>query len=192
MNEHTTPHHEPEQTSFIVEPALPEDAEGIFNVQRSTWLNTYPNEAAGITEEDIRVRLEGPNGELIPQRIERWRQGVETTDDKRAVFVVKNEGEVIGFVAPAIMEGQRRIGALYVLPGLQGKGIGYQLTDKAVVWHGRNEDIFLHVARYNNSAIGFYERYGFVPTGRHIEDEDAKRSGNKEIPEIEMVLPAHS
>lgn len=97
---------------------------------------------------------------------------------------------VVGFVAPGIMDGQRRIGAIYVLPGMQGRGIGSKLLEKAINWHGRNEDIFLHVASYNSNAIDFYKRNGFTETDRDIIDETANQSGDKEIPEIEMVLPA--
>lgn len=42
-----------------VEPAKLEDAAEVFDVQRRTWLDTYPNEAAGVTYEDLKARLEG-------------------------------------------------------------------------------------------------------------------------------------
>lgn len=88
------------------------------------------------------------------------------------------------------MDGQRRIGAIYVLPGEQGKGTGSKLLQKAVDWYGRDEDIFLHVASYNQQSIDFYKHHGFETTGTHITDDDAITSGSKPIPEIEMVLKA--
>lgn len=175
---------------FSVELAKPEDAEGVFNVQKLTWLATYPNAEAGITEEDIRVRVEGQHGELIPQKIERWQNGIEATGSERATFVVRDNDKVVGFVAPAIRDGQRRVGAIYVLPETQGKGIGSKLLQKAIEWHGRDEDIFLHVATYNTNVIDFYKRNGFEETGREIKDEVAQLGNGKEIPEIEMVLKA--
>lgn len=173
-----------------VELAKPEDAAEVFDVQRQTWLDTYPNEEAGITYENIRVRLEGENGELIPQKVERWRKGIESTGEKRAVYVIRDEGKIIGFVAPGIMNDQRRIGAIYVLPEAQGKGVGSKLLQKSIEWHGRNEDIFLHVANYNQNAIDFYKRHGFEQTDNKIVDEAALQKGNVPIPEIEMVLRA--
>ena len=183
----------PEQDNqpIIVEPARPDDAEAVFNVQRLTWLDTYPNDEAGITKEDIRKRIEGEHGELIPKKIERWKSGIEVTGEKRAIFVVRDSGKIVGFVAPGIMDGQRRIGAIYVLPEAQGKGVGGKLLQGAVNWHGRSEDIFLHVASYNQNAIDFYMRNGFEETGKPIKDEMAK-GDEKEIPEIEMVLRATS
>lgn len=176
--------------AVTVEAAKPEDAEGVFEVQRLTWLATYPNAEAGITEEDIRMRVEGEHGELIPRKIERWRSGIETASDKRSIFVVRDNEKIVGFVAPAIMDGQRRIGAIYVLPETQGKGLGGKLLQRAIEWHGRDEDIFLHVARYNQNAIDFYKKNGFEETGKEIRDDVAQLGNGKEIPETEMVLRA--
>lgn len=190
MSETATTKHEFDNQAMSVEPAKPEDAEDVFNVQRLTWLATYPNVEAGITKEDIRVRVEGEHGELIPQKIERWRQGIEAACNERATFVVRDNDKVVGFIAPAIRDGQRRIGAIYVLPEIQGKGVGGKLLQKALEWHGRDEDIFLHVATYNHSAIDFYKTNGFEETGNEIKDEVAQLGNGKEIPEIEMVLRA--
>lgn len=181
-----------EQTGQVIEiqPATPEDAAGIYEVQRQTWIDTYPNEEAGITEQDIRNRIEGEHGEKIEDRIAWWRKGIETSGEKRGIYVVKDSDKVVGFVAPGIIEGQRRIGAIYILPEAQGKGLGRKLLEKAIDWHGREDDIFLHVASYNDNAIGFYEKNGFEKTGNSIEDLDARERGDMEIPEIEMVLKA--
>jgi ribosomal protein S18 acetylase RimI-like enzyme len=173
--------------SVIIEKANPEDAAAIFDVQRLTWLATYPNEEAGITYKDIRKRLEGEDGELVLQKIDRWKRGIETAGDTRQVFVARDEGRLIGFVAPGIMDRQRRIGAIYVLPEAQGRGIGGRLLQKALAWHGDNNDVFLHVATYNQKAIDFYKKHGFEQTATEIVDEAALRNGNVPIPEIEMV-----
>lgn len=170
-----------------VERAKPEDAEAVFDVQRQTWLATYPNDEFGITYEDIRKRLEGENGELIPQKVQRWKEGIESSGERRETFVVRENGKIIGFVAPGIVNEQRRIGAIYVLPEAQGKGIGGALLKKSIEWHGRNEDIFLRVASYNQNAIDFYRRNGFIETDNKIEDD-----GTPPIPEIEMVLKAEN
>ncbi len=188
MNEIDTTQQESDNPSVVIEKANPNDAEDVFNVQRLTWLATYPNEQAGITEHYIRVRIEGENGDRIPQKVERWRNRIETTDGSCSVFVARLNDKVVGFVAPGFIDEKRRLGAIYVLPEAQGHGIGSRLLQQAIEWHGQDDDIYLHVASYNHNAINFYKRFGFIETGKDITDEDTQ--GNQ-IPEIEMVLKAN-
>ena len=171
-----------------IEQAQPEDAEAVSELLRITWMATYPNAEAGITEEDIRLRTEGEHGERIPKNIQRWRESIESNDGSRAVFVARENGKVVGVAAPGITEGKRRIGALYVLPTMQGKGVGSRLMEQALAWHGDDEDIYLAVANYNQNAINFYKRFGFVETDTPITDE-GNVYGDTRIPEIEMVRP---
>lgn len=191
MNESTIPNPKIDEQSVVIERATPEDAEGINSVLRQTWLDTYPNEEAGITEEDIRLRVEGKNGERIPARIQRWKDNIEDKDGSKAVYVARLNGKVVGMTAPGIIDGRRKVGAMYVLPEAQGMGIGGKLMQKVLEWHGDSEDIFLAVASYNQKAIEFYKRFGFEQTDTVIEDE-GDVYGNTKIPEVEMVRKARA
>ena len=171
---------------ITIERATTQDAEAVSELLRKTWLDTYPNVEAGITVEDIRLRTEGENGERIPKNIERWRESIEINDGTKAVFVAKLNRKVVGMTAPGIIDGQRRIGAMYVLPETQGKGIGGMLMQKALEWHGNTDSIYLLVASYNQKAIGFYKHFGFVQTDKDVVDK-GNIYGNVLIPEIEMV-----
>ena len=173
----------------VIERAIPQDAEAVSELLRRTWMATYPNAEAGITEEDIRLRTEGENGERISQNIEDWRKRIETSDGSVAVFVAKKDGRVVGMTAPGIIDGKRRIGAMYVLPENQREGVGRALMQKALEWHGTEEDIYLLVASYNQKAIKFYKDNGFEQTDRVVEDK-GNVYGNTRIPEIEMILKA--
>lgn len=84
-------------------------------------------------------------------------------------WVAIDDGEQLaGFLALLGPE----VGALFVAPLLQGKGIGRALMDKAVSLHGRLE---LDVFRENASGRDFYARYGF----RHVSDSVFEATGDK-------------
>lgn len=170
---------------IVIEWAKPEDAEAICDVLRETWLDTYPNAEADITREDIRLRVEGKYGERRQKNVERWRNNIKTTDGSQAVFVARTNNRIIGMAAPSLIDGRHEVGALYVLPDVQGQGVGSALMRTIFEWHGTDEDIYLAVASYNQKAIDFYERFGFKKT-RSIEDE-GDVYGGRQIPEIEMV-----
>ncbi|MEO6532742.1 MAG: GNAT family N-acetyltransferase [Pseudolysinimonas sp.] len=168
------------------------DAEALYDVMRATWLDTYPNGELGISVEDIRARIEGEHGEDIPGRIERWRQTI--ADPDRIVFVAKDGGRVVGYVAPFFDEDEQhyRVGGLYVLPEAQGRGLGHLLVESSVASIGRQHDIYLHVVTYNHRTIEFYRRHGFVETGRDMTGSTAGLADGRLIPEIEMVRPPHA
>ena len=189
MNELTTSNSEIDTRSVTIETAKPGDAEAINNLLRETWLDTYVNEGAGITEKAIRLRLSGAHGEHIAQRVQRWKDTIEHIDDTKCVYVARLDGKVVGLAVPRITEGRRHVGALYVLPQVQGLGIGAKLMRKCLEWHGDAEDIYLNVASYNQKAIDFYEHFGFEKTDSVVEDAGDVHE-NIRIPELEMIRKA--
>ncbi len=175
---------------FTISKATSDDAEGIFNVQRRTWIDTYPNSNLGITISDIKTRVEGVNGELTAIKIIRWYDTISS--GKRQLSVAKTDDKIVGFVMPYFdtKTQQHRIGAIYVLPEAQGKGIGRELLNQALNSIGNDKDIYLHVVSYNQNAINFYLQNGFIKTGKNITDGVAPLPSGIYLPEIEMVRPA--
>jgi ribosomal protein S18 acetylase RimI-like enzyme len=170
--------------------AVPADAEGISTVNVETWLATYPNDELGITAEALRLHLEGAAGERTAERIARRRRSISESaagGSLSAQFVADSGGAIVGYTLPFVTaEGRHRVGALYVLPAFQGRGIGHLLLARNLAWHGDGQDVYLHVAAYNEHAIRFYERHGFALTGAEAHDEVAA-IGTVRIPEIEML-----
>lgn len=164
--------------------AMPADADAITDIQIKTILATDPNERAGITYENMRRRVAGEHGEKVAQKVEMWRRDIETRDETHAVFVARQGEQVVGFVAPRFDDQQRRVlGGLYVLPEVQGHGVGSRLLERALQWHGPNQDIYLKVVEYT-TAVGFYQRFGFQPTGRRVPLIDIN---GPPLPRIEMM-----
>jgi GNAT superfamily N-acetyltransferase len=197
-------------TGFDIRVATPADAAAICAVQARTWLATYPSEDLGITREGLRRHLEGEDGERIADRITWTRMRIEghlAAPDEgcdfvavraaevavraaevavRAAEILVRAGEIVGFTAPFVeSSGRRRVGALYVLPAVQGSGLGHGLLDRNLAWHGEDRDVYLTVAAYNERAKQFYTRHGFVFTGQQGEDELA--IDGVVMPELEMV-----
>jgi ribosomal protein S18 acetylase RimI-like enzyme len=174
----------------VIRPAVNEDAGGISRVNVQTWLATYPNDELGITAELLRLHLEGPAGEKAVERVARFRRGIAASSAAGAssgCFVALGGGEVVGYTFPHVIgDGRHRVGALYVLPAFHGRGIGHLLLERNLGWHGDRQDVYLHVATYNERAIRFYERHGFVLTGEEARD-DVAAIGDVRIPEVEML-----
>ena len=180
-----------DKQSVAIQQAVPEDAEIICDIRDRAWIKAYPNPELGITAEDIKVNAQGQNGEFVPRRVAYLKEKLAQLDRPDGdTFVAKVNGKVVGYVDPSIEDGKRRIGAIYVAPEAQGMGVGGRLMQQALDWHGRNEDIFLEVVAYNQNAIDFYKRFGFVQTGIVVKQELNRPSFMKSLPQIEMVLRA--
>ena len=89
---------------------------------------------------------------------------------KAETWVFENDGNVIGFLSLIGDE----VGAIFVHPDSQGKGIGRALMDHAANLRG---DLFLDVFEENTIGRRFYDRYGFQFARKHIH----KQSGHVQI-----------
>ena len=169
--------------------ATPEDVLGISTVLYKTWLATYPNEEYGVTIEDIEYRYKDAfTDEKIKARQERMRSEAENLRS----FVVECNGEIVGTIGVIKSPEQNELTRIYVLPEFQGKGIGKKLWEKAGEFLDFSKDTIVKVVTYNTGAIGFYERLGFVDTGKRFADENFKMQSGAKLPEMEMILKAKS
>jgi RimJ/RimL family protein N-acetyltransferase len=67
----------------------------------------------------------------------------------------------------------------------QGQRTGSALMRAGLRFHGDRRDVYCHVAEYNDGAIRFYQRFGFVLTGRRFDGTDGPPGA--QIPELEML-----
>ena len=91
-------------------------------------------------------------------------------------WVAEEQGVPVGFIA--LMEDE--IGGLFLEPRYHGKGIGREMVDHAVDRTGP-----LRVEVFEKNVVGrpFYDRYGFVETGRYLH-------GDSEQMMIRMAMPS--
>lgn len=174
---------------FRIEDARPEDVERIRAIAKDAWVEIYPNETHDISQEDIEA-IDWFNEAELEKRRKKIREGKQ---DSHTWVLKDDKGNVVGFCKVSKdghktgEEGQREIDAMYLVPELQGKGLGKKLMEKALEWLGADGDIRLEVVSYNNNAINFYKRFGFQETDLPVSDKRTQLPSGKQIPRIVML-----
>lgn len=79
-------------------------------------------------------------------------------------WVYEEQGKPVGFISLI----DNKIGAIFVHPSMQRRGIGRALMDKACSLH---ETVELDVFEANSIGRTFYSKYGFVPIRQFTHDE---------------------
>jgi GNAT superfamily N-acetyltransferase len=143
-----------------------------------------PNQAPIIHDLAHRIWPDTFKDILSPEQLSymlNWMYSIETLQRQMAkgqrFFVLKENQEPLGFIG--IEEnyphkGQLKIHKLYVLPNLQGKGLGKQLID-FVAQLAKEQQLKLLTLNVNrfNKAVDFYTHIGFT-----IEFEENIEIGN--------------
>lgn len=162
------------------------DATGIRDVQRDTWIATYPNEEYGITREDVEAKDWDS-----AQRINRWKKAIEEAGEEQQVWVAREGSQVIAFCVASRGQEKNQLKALYVLPSKQGKGIGSKLMKQSLAYFNPEHDSIVEAAKYNKNAINFYKSFGFEgEVDITNPDSVADLPSGKVIPEIRMTRKA--
>jgi ribosomal protein S18 acetylase RimI-like enzyme len=168
-----------------IEEAKPEHTEELQELFYKTWLDTYPNTEAGITVDDIEDRYKERHS---PERLEKRRADIQNLDPNNKLLVALDNGHVIAMVRGTKDVVENKLTALYVLPEYQGKGVGKALWSEILKFFDPTKDVVTSVAIYNKKAIAFYEKLGFVDTGRRYAEERFRMKSGSLISEMDMVL----
>lgn len=159
----------------------------IIDIEEKTWISSYPNKGARITEEDIKARFGANFRSTRYQEIK-----TEMASDIHSYRTIRQKGIPIAYSHLLKEPGYGDLVEVYVLPLHQGKGIGGALINDGLKWLDKDKPVRLEVARYN-PAVAIYEHYGFVerPELKQTEDErwNVLPSG-KRIPIKFMEKPA--
>lgn len=78
-------------------------------------------------------------------------------------LVFESEGNIAGFISLV----GNRVCALFVVPEMQGKGIGKALMEYAKSLKGK---LFLRVYKENEGALRFYKKCGFEAVGEELDE----------------------
>jgi ribosomal protein S18 acetylase RimI-like enzyme len=178
---------ESKDKKITVSVATIDDVNGIQKVFHDTWLKTYPNEEFGITVDDIEDKF---SDRFTEEGIKKATEKIINPLEGSTTFVAKEGDTVVGVCRILISRKENRLGALYVLPDSQKKGIGKKLWEQAQKLFDPTKDTFVSVVTYNTNAIEFYKSLGFEDTGKRWNDEKRKMKSGTVFPEMEMVIEA--
>lgn len=83
--------------------------------------------------------------------------------DKLAIFIAKENAELVGYCIASLNNEAGEIDSLYVKPKFQGSSLGMLLTESAMSWLSslNCSQVSVYVAEGNEEAIPFYEKFGF-------------------------------
>ncbi|MEK4530288.1 GNAT family N-acetyltransferase [Solibacillus sp. FSL K6-1554] len=127
-----------------------EDIPQVQDVAKKSWNATYegiiPFE---IQEKFLKVAY---NNDRMKQRLER-----------SFLFVAEIDSNVVGFAnfSPVNDVGKAELGAIYLYPEYQGKGIGSALLQKGINELEGVVEIYINVERDNEIGKSFYDAKGF-------------------------------
>lgn len=175
--------------NILIRKVEAKDSEAIQEVFYKAWLNAYPNKEIGITKEDIEKKFKDNfTQSFIDSFAEKIRNLLPSVLFLVAVDKEENE-RVVGLCRVFLKDNYNELQAIYILPEYQNKGIGGMLWDKVVGSFSVEKDTIVHVATYNKSAISFYEKLGFVDSGKRFTEERHKMPiSGVVIPEMELVI----
>ena len=156
--------------------ASAEDAEQFEEIEKICWVETYANEVAGITREDILSRAWGSPARLADKRD--MIAGGE--GGKMRFWAARSTQGIVGYVGTEQNPDFGELEYIYVLPEYQNKGIGKKLMKTALTWLDPEKDIRVDVVSFNIRAREFYKKFGFevqtepgdsstLPTGKRLE-----------------------
>lgn len=131
-------------------------------MQKLAWLDTYPNEAAGVTREEIASKDFDSPAKLAEKR------DLLAPDRPVRCWVAEAQGTIIGFIMARRID-PAEITAMYVLQAYRGQGIAQQLMQAALEWIGPEVPVRVQAAYYNARALAFYRKCGFADTTERVD-----------------------
>lgn len=140
-----------------------EDIDDLIAMHAQSWIDAYPNEKEGVSEDFIRERIkEFSNQDGKSRRLALVKKSYENPN--YYLRISKNsDGKVVGFV-DARRDEVTELCGLYIDKSVYSSGLADQLAGLALDWLGRWSDIKIVVVAYNKRAQGFYEKHAFKKT----------------------------
>ena len=137
------------------------DIQQVQQVAKTSWNYTYE----GIIPLEIQESFlkSAYNDEMMQRRLE-----------NSFIWVSEVDGKIVGFAnfSPAKEDGETELGAIYVIPDYQGKGLGMALLNEGIKNIEGAKEIFINVEKENRIGTTFYKAKGFKVVSEFDDDFD--------------------
>ena len=138
-----------------------DDIPQVQNVAKASWNHTYE----GIIPRDIQDNFlkSAYNDEMMKRRLEH-----------SYLYVSEIDGKIVGFAnfSPVKKHGEVELGAIYLLPEYQGKGIGTALLREGLHQLEGVNEVYINVERENHIGRNFYDAKGFTVVSEFDDNFD--------------------
>ncbi|WP_410982331.1 GNAT family N-acetyltransferase [Bacillus cereus] len=158
--------------TYVVRDMNERDSAAVQEVAKVAWYDTYK----GIIPQRIQDKFleQAYSDEMMKRRLE-----------NSHLFVAEIDDQIVGFAnfSPIKYQNEAELGAIYILPGHQGKGIGTALLQRGITLLEGVRKIYIHVEAANEKGKCFYEAKGFAALEQFEEDFEGYN-----LQTIKMVL----
>ena len=164
----------------IITTPTADDVESLIAMHDQSWLDTYPDEKAGISREWVQQRINRyPHSEKIEKRLKMISQA--EIDQNILIRIAKDKaGNVVGLIMPYRDRETQQVGAIYIDKAYYGTGLAQRLMAEIIAWADPKWPLELEVASYNERAKAFYRKHGF-------EEVAGSERLHEIIPVIKMI-----
>ncbi len=171
------------QPVFTIEPPKMGDELAIGPMHVQSWKESYITPESGLTEELIE-ELVGHYATDFNYRKNTLTEALAHPDKIFYRVVKNNDGKVVGFFHGSKNDSYNELEGVYLLDEVKGTGIGGALMEAFLAWIDTDKPCQLSAFSFNDKALGFYDKYGFVKTDAPVQFYKDK------LPYIAMVRPA--
>ena len=149
------------------------DLRAIRRVAQTTWEHTYRDSIPEHVREEFVSRAYSDDS--LRQRME-----------SDVFLAALQDGNIVGFADfRPLPRTEAELAAIYVLPEMQGRGVGGRLLSTGIARFAAGTRFVLRVERGNEPAVRFYEARGFRRSG-----ESTEALLGHEFHDVEMILDA--
>lgn len=135
---------------LIIRNMKAEDIKDVQQVAKTSWNDTYK----GIIPAHIQENFlnSAYSDEMMKRRL-----------DVSSLYIAEVDGQIVGFANFSTVkeEGEIELGAIYLVPEFQGKGVGTALLNEGLNNAQNALKVFINVEKENETGITFYKAKDF-------------------------------